>query len=95
MMAGEDLPTQTYAQARLCVEIHGSSSQRVREALHPQLATTMPGLSLPGISTGPGKPIRASRIGAGINWPGLSNVFYGKSTSGLQRLCSSTIFFPF
>lgn len=32
---------------------------------------------------------------AGVSWPGLLMVFYGESASGLQRLCSLTILFPF
>lgn len=77
MTTGEDLPSQTHTQTWLCTWTHRSSSQHVRGALCPQPATTVPDLSLPGIATGPGKPVRASRSGAGINWPGLPNVFYG------------------
>lgn len=51
----------------------------------------MPGLSLPALLTGPGKPIWAPSTGAGMNWPGLANAFHGESTSGLQWLCSPTI----
>lgn len=95
MTPAKEWPMWRHAQPILCMQTCGSSSQHVRGALCPHVATTMPGLSLPGILTGPGKPIQASRSGAGVSWLGLSSIFYGKSTSGLQRLCSLTILFPF
>lgn len=72
----------------------GAAHSSSRSSASP-VVTTMPGLPLLALLTGPGKPIWAPRTGAGINWPGLANVFHGESTSGLQWLCSPTIFFFF
>lgn len=57
MTPAKEWPMWRHAQPILCMQTCGSSSQHVRGALCPHVATTMPGLSLPGILTGPGKPV--------------------------------------